>query len=178
MAVVNIPDPCSRKPESMELVNGGYYCDDCCKVVIDFRDKTNDEILNTLRNKSKDRICGFFTKAQATRGGKPTFGLARFAAALLLVFGSVLFVTSTTGCGGMPQEPSVMDSILAAEQDAIMDSARSADYAHEDSLSQKKIDSFNLTNKDSVDPVQWKVDSAMVAEILATRIDRNRAPKK
>jgi len=170
MAVVNIPDPCSRKPESMVPVSGGYYCDDCCKVVIDFREKSNEEILSELRNRESQRICGFFTKAQASRGGKVTFELARFAAAILLVFGSILFVTSTSGCGGMPaDEP--RDSVEHAAYLAQSDSILKAD------LIQKKIDSINATRNTATDPVQWTADSANAADSIAHEIDPAHYPR-
>lgn len=116
MRVVHIAEPCHRKPENMEPVSGGFFCDECCKVVIDFREKSNEEILSTLSNRGSERLCGYFNKSQASRG-KLTFQLARFAAAVLLVFGSVLFVTSSTGCGG-GMEPSV-DSMLYMQADSI-----------------------------------------------------------
>lgn len=87
MPVVHIPEPCPRTPGSMQNAAGGFYCDDCSKVVIDFRDKSNDEILGVFSGKGTTRICGVFNRSQASRGPKPTFELARFAAAVLLVFG-------------------------------------------------------------------------------------------
>lgn len=171
MAVVNIPDPCSRKPESMVPVDGGFYCDDCCKVVIDFRNKSDEEILSALRNKNAPRPCGFFTKTQASRGGKLTFELARFAAALLLVFGSVLFVTSTSGCGGMMAEEPMNDSIYAAHQ-------AQQDSAYKAYLIQTKIDSINSTRIGGSDPVQWAADSTRIVDSIAHQIDSLHCPKK
>lgn len=127
MPVVNIPDPCSRKPESMVPVEAGYYCDSCCKVVIDFREKSNEEILSAIRNSGQGQLCGYLNKSQATRGGKLKFQMARFAAALLLVFGSILFVTSTSGCGGGLVEVYTQDSVTYAHQIALQDSIQKAD---------------------------------------------------
>lgn len=172
MAAVNIPDPCSRKPESMVPVSGGFYCDSCCKVVVDFREKTNEEILIAIRNSGDGKLCGYLNKSQATRGGKLKFQMARFAAALLVVFGSLLFVTSTTGCGGGLVEQSPADSIQYANQVALQDSVLKAN------LIQSKIDSINSTKNAATDLVQWSADSATAVDSLSHAIDPVHYPKK
>jgi hypothetical protein len=142
MAVVNIPDPCS-------------------KVVVDFREKTNEEIISAIRSKGSQGLCGYFTKSQASRGGKLTFVMARFAAALLLVFGSVLFVTSASGCGGGLAEPDIMDSISHAQHDS----------AQKAQLIQGKLDSISSTKSTASDTVQWTADSIHAADSIAHEID-------
>lgn len=156
----------------MVPVSGGYYCDSCCKVVVDFREKSNEEILIAIRNNGNEELCGYLNKSQATRGGKLKFQMARFAAALLLVFGSILFVTSTTGCGGGLVEHDPMDTMPDPNQVAFQDSAQKAD------LIQRKIDSIDSTAISTFDLVQWSADSAMAVDSIAHAIDPVHYPKK
>jgi hypothetical protein len=127
--MINIPNPCPRKSSSMAKVSTGFYCDDCCKVVVDFRGKPNEEILASIR-KQQGETCGIFTPSQVKTSRSFSFGLVRFAAALLLVFGVTLFPS----CG---DEPEVAGAIC------IDDSARFVDSMNANAEFQKmKADSI------------------------------------
>jgi hypothetical protein len=54
---------CDRNWEDMTAVEGGRFCNDCQKKVIDFTDKTNDEIAAYLMS-STTQVCGKFTNYQ------------------------------------------------------------------------------------------------------------------
>lgn len=52
---LHIPQPCPFAPKSSRQCGAGFYCSGCDKVVVDFRDKTTEEI----QAAGKD-ICGIF----------------------------------------------------------------------------------------------------------------------
>lgn len=54
---------CNRNWEDMIPVEGGRFCNDCQKKVIDFTDKTNDEIVAYLVS-STTLVCGRFQNTQ------------------------------------------------------------------------------------------------------------------
>ncbi len=61
--IVRLNFTCNRNWEDMEPVAGGRFCNDCQKKVIDFTDKTNDEIAAYLMN-STTQVCGNFRQSQ------------------------------------------------------------------------------------------------------------------
>ncbi len=52
---LHIPQPCPFAPKSSRQCGTGYYCSKCDKVVVDFRDKSLEEIQAAGKN-----ICGIF----------------------------------------------------------------------------------------------------------------------
>lgn len=103
--IVHIPNPCHENWQAMHPKANGRLCDACCKVVVDFTTSTNEEIIDYLKASTNDRVCGRFKSSQVKTATpslhslpmqKVNLGtLQRFAAALFLVFGSLLF----TACG-------------------------------------------------------------------------------
>lgn len=103
--VVQIPEPCHENWQAMQPQANGRFCDSCCKVVVDFTHFSDQEIIDYLQSKKSDRVCGRFKTEQVQQTPVPEiilpnnrnhlWNLQRFAAALLLAFGSILF----TACG-------------------------------------------------------------------------------
>lgn len=84
--VVRLNFTCDRNWADMQPVEGGRFCNDCQKKVIDFTDKTNDEIAAYLMS-STTQICGRFQKSQlATSMPKPVWKRWLSAVAMLAVF--------------------------------------------------------------------------------------------
>lgn len=130
MAMINIPNPCSEDFSKMSPVQQGFHCESCQKVVVDFTDKSDAEIASFLEQNRGRKTCGRFRISQVVKHQTFAFHIVRFAAAVLLAFGSFLF----TGC--KDPEPKVMgeicnpnDSIQMIEQmlKAKVDSTRMAD---------------------------------------------------
>ncbi|MGL5888741.1 MAG: hypothetical protein ACRC3B_02580, partial [Bacteroidia bacterium] len=81
----------------------GRFCDSCCKVVVDFTNFSDQEIVDYLQAKNKERVCGRFKVDQVKQTPVPEiiqlkdrnkiWKLQQFAAALLLAFGSILFTS-------------------------------------------------------------------------------------
>ena len=54
---------CNRNWEEMTVVDGGRFCNNCQKKVVDFTGKTNDEIAAYLMS-STTQVCGNFKQSQ------------------------------------------------------------------------------------------------------------------
>ncbi|MGI4022813.1 MAG: energy transducer TonB [Janthinobacterium lividum] len=61
--IVRLKFTCNRNWEDMIAVKDGRFCNDCQKKVIDFTNKTNDEIAAYLMN-SNMQVCGRFQNTQ------------------------------------------------------------------------------------------------------------------
>jgi hypothetical protein len=110
MALVNIPIPCTEDFSKMTAAEKGFHCASCQKVVVDFRNKSDQEISDFIHENRGQNTCGRFKVSQVVRQRSFGFQIIRFAAALLLVFGSMLF----TGC--FQDEPEVMGDICVDPQ--------------------------------------------------------------
>ncbi|MFL5763318.1 MAG: energy transducer TonB [Bacteroidia bacterium] len=105
--IVQVPDPCGENWSGMQKQGNGRYCDSCKKVVVDFRNKSNEEILDYIRENSGKKICGTFKNTQLippdpfVRNQK----VIRFLAAALLVFGMTLFSCQSVDLGDKPPVP-------------------------------------------------------------------------
>jgi hypothetical protein len=63
--VLSVPKPCSEKWSSFTSASDGGFCSSCSKVVIDFTDKSQDEIADYFGHK-KENTCGRFRANQLT----------------------------------------------------------------------------------------------------------------
>jgi hypothetical protein len=98
--IVRIPELCHEDWNKMTPDNKGRFCNSCSKSVVDFTDKTDQEIVNILQSANGERVCGHFRKSQVDRPLILKVNLKQlpgnmsatriFAIALLMVFGSVL----------------------------------------------------------------------------------------
>lgn len=97
--MITIPKPCHEDWEKMSPKEQGRHCEVCSKVVIDFSDKTEEEIYSFFRENSGKKVCGNFRNDQLTaESPRPFFPSAKkqnryrvFMAALVFVFGGFLF---------------------------------------------------------------------------------------
>ena len=60
---ITIPEPCHEKWSEMTPVKEGFFCRSCQKNVIDFSNKTENEIYEII-NRSEGKMCGRFTTHQ------------------------------------------------------------------------------------------------------------------
>ena len=99
--IIRIPEPCHEDWNKMQPDDKGKFCGSCCKSVIDFSNKTDNEIRNILIEYKDQKVCGHFKKTQIDRPlnirinfkelPKNVSVTKAFAIALFLVFGSILF---------------------------------------------------------------------------------------
>ncbi len=59
----SISEPCHESWNRMTASPGGRFCANCAKNVVDFTQKSNEEVLELLK-KSNGQICGRFRKSQ------------------------------------------------------------------------------------------------------------------
>lgn len=134
MAIPVINNPCPEKWEGMSPAEEGRFCAKCCKVVVDFTRKTTQEILDFLSLHQGERICGKLFVQPVLIPAKRSKRTRLFSAALMVVFGSMLF----TACGS-PEEPHevvgdiAIDSTTEANQRHYRDSVANADSMKADS---------------------------------------------
>ncbi|CAN5393584.1 hypothetical protein BH10BAC1_BH10BAC1_20390 [soil metagenome] len=107
---ISIPKPCHEDWNKMTPNDKGSFCGKCCKTVVDFSNKSPEEIKNTLLAENDKKICGRFTTNQLHEKPKQTINLdiplyllpqnisyrKAFAIALFFVFGTTLFSCRTT----------------------------------------------------------------------------------
>jgi len=98
--VVSIATPCHESWEKMTPEEQGRHCGQCCKTVVDFTSMSSDQITDYLSVRTEQKVCGRFRMEQVLEPKKRfrfNFNIQRFAAALLLAFGSFLFAS----CSGV-----------------------------------------------------------------------------
>lgn len=132
---ISIPKPCHEDWNKMTPDAKGAFCGSCQKSVYDFSNKSDEEILEVFEKKGKEKVCGRFTPSQLSRP-VVTFGnasitnrLAVFAYALLMVFGSALFIGTEAFGQGIKGEANVrmgkvrvkaVEQVTQVEKDTIV----------------------------------------------------------
>ncbi|MDG1398393.1 MAG: energy transducer TonB [Polaribacter sp.] len=61
---ISIPKPCNENWNTMTPKEKGRFCSSCDKTVVDFTEKTNEEIQYYLVENKNQRVCGHFYKKQ------------------------------------------------------------------------------------------------------------------
>ena len=103
---------CNRNWEDMTIVENGRFCNDCQKKVVDFTDKTPDEIAAYLIS-STTKVCGRFQQSQLSPSRpKPVWKRWLSAAAM--------FVTVFIGV----KEASAQQQLPAKKSDSVKTSDR------------------------------------------------------
>lgn len=83
-------NPCVEKLSEMESVENGKFCNSCGKTVIDLTGKSDQEI-RWLYEQNNGELCGIVGESQLQEN-RYYHPLKRFALALIIVFGTSLFV--------------------------------------------------------------------------------------
>ncbi|CAG5081605.1 hypothetical protein [Parvicella tangerina] len=83
-------NPCIESLNDMKPVEGGRYCGSCAKTIVDLTNKSNQEI-RQLYDEHNGKLCGIVMPNQLQEN-KYYHPLKRFALALIIVFGTSLFV--------------------------------------------------------------------------------------
>lgn len=101
---------CDKQYEAMSPCNTGRHCAACNKVVIDFTNKTAEDLQAALANDTA--ICGRFTSAQLAPAPTATPWFKRFAASLFLLIGLGAFSKELSAQTEVPK----IDSISAKQE--------------------------------------------------------------
>lgn len=67
MKHLSIAKPCTENWNEMTPTQKGAFCQKCCKQVIDFTNKTPDEIRKTLLERKNQEVCGRIEESQLDR---------------------------------------------------------------------------------------------------------------
>ncbi|MFY9310699.1 MAG: hypothetical protein WAQ28_16760 [Bacteroidia bacterium] len=106
---ISIPELCHEDWNKMTPNEKGAFCSKCCKTVVDFTQKSAEEIRNILLQEAGKKVCGKFTSDQLDEPKPQTVNLTipvhllprpvspvrRFAIALFIAFGTTLFSCGT-----------------------------------------------------------------------------------
>ncbi len=114
---ISVPEPCHEDWNKMTPDEKGAFCGSCQKSVVDFSNKSPEEIGSILKASAGQKVCGRFKPSQLSRpnaekavntlAGKRA--MVAFAYALFLVFGSTLFSCNTNN-------DKIMGDMVAIEQ--------------------------------------------------------------
>jgi hypothetical protein len=69
MEQLHIEKPCSESWRKMQKNDEGRFCLSCQKTVVDFTDKTKEEIIDFLKAKKGEEVCG---RCRTTHIAKPS----------------------------------------------------------------------------------------------------------
>lgn len=86
MKKISLAFRCSENRDSLQMKNGTYACHKCAHQVLDFTQKSQDEVHDRI-NKSAGRICGIFKRSQLSQRFL-RYGTASFIAATVPVLES------------------------------------------------------------------------------------------
>lgn len=130
--VVAINSPCPESWEKMNPEEKGRFCDQCCKVVVDFTKMSNTDIAGYLQKHAEQKTCGRFRTEQVAqlpaKRFRFSFSIQRFAAAVVLAFGSFLF----TSCSGTkPHDREIMGDIAYIPDTTIRHQQKQVDTVHQ-----------------------------------------------
>lgn len=92
---LSIPKPCNENWNDMTPKVQGRFCGSCSKTVVDFTNKTSEEVKDYMTKHKGDATCGRFRVDQLSEKEKratvKSWYLKRFAIAAYVVFGFSLF---------------------------------------------------------------------------------------
>ncbi len=121
---ISIQKPCHENWYAMTPNEQGAFCGKCVKTVIDFTNKSIDDIKDFFTQKSKEKVCGRFKTQQLTSLSFDAFYdefkgfqfTKRFAVIIYFTFGMWLF--NSTSVSAQNQEP--IKGEVKIEQNTIM----------------------------------------------------------
>jgi len=108
---ISIQKPCHENWDAMTPNEQGAFCHKCVKTVVDFSNKTIEEIKDFFIGKQNERVCGRFQESQLVALSFDAFHhkfknlhfTKRFAVIVYLTFGMWLF--SSASVSAQTQEP-------------------------------------------------------------------------
>ena len=98
---ITIPKPCHEDWNKMSTEELGRFCSKCSKTVLDFSNKTTDEVQQLVSQHQDEKFCGRFRNDQLAKPVRLVIPVATFYKqlsatqifflSLLLFFGTALF---------------------------------------------------------------------------------------
>ena len=171
---ISIPKKCHEDWNKMTPNQQGAHCKVCCKTVIDFTNKTDEELKNYFLKRTNESICGRFNENQITttfantENTIPKISNISFRKRLIflahIVFGSTLFsctnqnvpvqgkvIVNDSGKNKSIENDNILmgDTIITTKKDVVKDSLkRQMNKPNQDAHSTKSP--VVITKKDSL----------------------------
>lgn len=149
-AKISIPVPCHEDWNKMTDQQMGRHCDSCNKVVVDFTQSSQQEVIDYMHIHQNEKVCGrvnpeilepsVFANFQSDKLTR----LKIFACALFMVFGSSLFGCSQTNKPLMG-DIAAPTSTQQTPPDSLVPVAEGIQYFPPDTLKPEKVDPINQT---------------------------------
>jgi hypothetical protein len=114
---IQIPKPCHERWDEMTPTQQGAFCKSCRKNVIDFSNKTENEIY-LLLSESKGDVCGRFTAFQIQQPVRKTeinngfIGWRAWAASVIAFFS----ISKIAAAGDLEPKPKIVNQVKTAEK--------------------------------------------------------------
>jgi hypothetical protein len=67
-STIHIPEPCPAEWNQMKPCDNGRFCGSCQKVVVDFSNKTLDEIHDYFNAHKTEHVCGLYKERHTSKG--------------------------------------------------------------------------------------------------------------
>lgn len=127
---ISIQKPCHENWDTMTPNEQGAFCGKCVKTVVDFSNKSIEEIKEFFIGKQNEKVCGRFEKAQLTSLSFDAFYnefkgfhfTKRFAVILYFTFGMWLFNASSVNAqtkehlkGDVQVDHNIMGGVRASQ---------------------------------------------------------------
>jgi len=161
---------CNRNWEDMTVVENGRFCNDCQKKVVDFTDKTSDEIAAYLIS-STTKVCGRFQQSQLSLSRpKPVWKRWLSAAAMFVT----VFIGVKEASAQQQSSNSKIDSVKQSSH-FTMGEVVVVSYHIPTSSPTQKIYAFNEVDAIPAFPAGEKAFAAYIRKnvALATSADAN-----
>lgn len=171
---LSIPKPCYENWNEMTPATTGRFCGSCEKTVVDFTNKSEQEIKSYLNANQSERTCGRFRADQLSVTEKEevvkSWYIKRFAIAAYLVFGFTLFSCTASSQENIPEIETGIGQVI------IPDTIPSLDTVHiqQDTAKQLPVPPMQIMGE--IEPIRKPV---VMGELIAEPIEKpNSKPKE
>lgn len=178
---ISIKKPCQENWETMTPNEAGAFCGKCIKTVIDFSDKSLDDIKSFFEQKQSEKVCGRFQQKQLVSLSFDSFFeefknfafTKRFAVILYFTFGMWLFETSS----GIAQTQTHLKGDVEVKSNPIMGGVRAFPQKDTVQICEKPKQSPKLI-KGKVAVKQKQVEEIRMGEVMAEPPKRKMSEQK
>lgn len=167
---ISIKKPCHENWEKMTPTEAGAFCGKCVKTVIDFSEKSLDDIKNFFESKQQEKVCGRFEQEQLVSLSFNTYFeefkgfnfTRRFAIILYFTFGMWLFGASS----GTAQTGEHMKGDVEVKHNPIMGGVRAIPTPKDTIKTCNELKQPNRVLKGKVLVKQKQTEDLIMGEVM------------
>lgn len=180
MKNIHIPEPCHENWADFTPTQKGAFCGSCQIDVVDFSNKTPDQVKAILKENAGKHMCGRFRKSQLddlnadyTQWENQSYQMfqSKFLYACLIVFGMTLFTSCTTSEQNFLSNFGIEHSNESIAQNDLTKSA--AFNVEKDSNKVNKNEWRHIKGKVKFDPIQEEVDENTNCAVPDSTVNEN-----